>query len=406
MLMKIIKGLSLSVAVILLALLVSEGVVRLISPVKPGERVHFIENAWSWPTTDIDKFDGPLMSGHVAHPFWGFHLNPKIAGINKMGFRDPNEFPYQRQDNEIVIAFLGGSVAEGNYKFLVPELQKALRSCERPIKVLNFAQGAHKQPSQFHIYSYFLETFDLSINIDGLNDALFFPSAGYPSAYPVFTNSLFYLDTNRLNLMNKAFFYAKLQYRVAKAYRQNQNFLHSDLAFIIAQKIFYAAENKKQKLMDEASHPSFNIEEPNHDLLKRLDEQIAIWEKYTTLQHTLSQLHNKKSFFFLQPSQYIKNGKILTQEEKKIALLKDPKELNRYTEAYVKLPVSTKNLRDQHGIDITDLSSLFTKNTESIFTDDCCHINDRGNTLLAQAMAQKVAPFVLQRLCKNQHNIQ
>ena len=44
------------------------------------------------------------------------------------------------------------------------------------------------------------------------------------------------------------------------------------------------------------------------------------------------------------------------------------------------------------GFHYFDLTGIFAANAETLYADACCHLNERGNELLAAAMVERLAP--------------
>jgi hypothetical protein len=43
------------------------------------------------------------------------------------------------------------------------------------------------------------------------------------------------------------------------------------------------------------------------------------------------------------------------------------------------------------GVDFVDLTGLFAKVSEPLYTDSCCHFSREGNQLLGEAMGRAIA---------------
>jgi hypothetical protein len=44
------------------------------------------------------------------------------------------------------------------------------------------------------------------------------------------------------------------------------------------------------------------------------------------------------------------------------------------------------------GVAFHDLTGLFAERRETLYIDDCCHLNVRGNELLGEAIGRALAP--------------
>lgn len=386
----------------MLIFVTGEVIVRVFFKPSTTDRTEFLTQAWNWPLDRADQFQGPLMSAHVPHPFWGFHLNPQMKGINNLGFDNPDDYPYERKSNEVIVGVFGGSVAEHAAPFLRAAFAKAenalVQKCKREVKLLNFAQGAFRQPSQFHIFSFFLEKIDIAINIDGFNDLFFTPSARFPASYPVFTDELFYITSEKYQKLSLSYRFGQWQHALLKPLVENHTLARSDLAFEMIKKIFYILENKKAKSLEEARTIGIKGAADEFEQSSQPQNLIATWKKYILFQDILSLKNTKKSFFFLQPSQYAENSKIFSPEEKKIAFVTEPGELLNRQQGILQLQEATENLAKK-GVAIYDYSRLFSGVSDPVFIDDCCHLNQKGNQLLSDAIVKVLLPYMSRQYC-------
>lgn len=95
-------------------------------------------------------------------------------------------------------------------------------------------------------------------------------------------------------------------------------------------------------------------------------------------------------FFFLQPNQYLKDSKILSDEEKRTAI--DNRVAGRHHDRMVCLKGGLQDLQNS-GIPIFDLTTIFSDTTETVYIDKCCQLNDRGNHI----MAEEIVAVILRR---------
>ena len=89
---------------------------------------------------------------------------------------------------------------------------------------------------------------------------------------------------------------------------------------------------------------------------------------------------------------YLVEKKLTTEELGFLAKI-DPNELRERKTNYLLLHQKARELQ-QAGLPIVNLASLFKNTTESVFRDGCCHLNDRGHTLLLEHLAQLTAEKV------------
>jgi lysophospholipase L1-like esterase len=53
------------------------------------------------------------------------------------------------------------------------------------------------------------------------------------------------------------------------------------------------------------------------------------------------------------------------------------------------LKAAVQDLRHQ-GVPIFDLTGIFSSTKETVYKDDCCHLNDLGNQIMADAVVSKI----------------
>lgn len=118
-----------------------------------------------------------------------------------------------------------------------------------------------------------------------------------------------------------------------------------------------------------------------------LDFSAEIWKHSSIQLKRLAESNGALYFHFLQPNQYVPDSKKLTREEIKNAY--DPRRRG------VKLgyPFLLNRVADlKHaGVRFYSLVSIFKEVEETIYEDKCCHVNKKGNDLMAESIATIVA---------------
>jgi hypothetical protein len=119
-----------------------------------------------------------------------------------------------------------------------------------------------------------------------------------------------------------------------------------------------------------------------------INKRIAIWKRYTILEDDLVRKRSGKPvFFYLQPNQYLKDSKPFSEQEKQIAI--DPSLAETYHGIMVSLKSAAGELRSS-GIPISDLTAIFSRTNETVYKDACCHVNDLGNQMMAEAIVSSI----------------
>jgi hypothetical protein len=89
---------------------------------------------------------------------------------------------------------------------------------------------------------------------------------------------------------------------------------------------------------------------------------------------------------FIQPNQHVPGSKPLTEQERRTAFNPGNEIV---AESYPYLERSAATLRAR-GVNVHSLVELFEDTEETLYEDACCHLNRRGNRLLAEAMATRI----------------
>jgi len=372
---------------VVLVLAVCEGLARLVVPllfdVEP-EGFH-----------DYYKNDSRLhlltwTNKYVSHPYFGYASEEILEfeqALSELG------------DSDFVIGITGGSVAGALAVHMRnnPSVVDVLRDLDpafgdRQPRIVNLAMGGGKQPQQFFVSAYFLEHLDLVINVDGLNDVVpisLLPV--YPLEYPLLTPRFHDREGG-----GKA--YATMGRGVVSLYKLI-NRLPGRLHVLGRSYLYFAFYSGVDDLLDGAAR-ALNAayldaaieqnweqgdERPTDSQI--MERRLEIWAKYTALQSDMLRPYTR-NYYFLQPNQYVPDSKPLSEEERRIALNED--NVHAIGGAMTRLRRALPELNCQ-GIPVNDLTNIFSSVSETVYKDDCCHLNSRGNKMLAEAIVAIVA---------------
>lgn len=115
----------------------------------------------------------------VIHPYYGYVVDPMIAGVNKYGFFGRENQIQSAALEKTVIAIIGGSVAvhfasdDSARDVLKSELKKIQAFQNKDIVILNLANLAFKEPQGLLVINEILARgghVDLLIALDGFNE--------------------------------------------------------------------------------------------------------------------------------------------------------------------------------------------------------------------------------------------
>ena len=397
------------VLMLLLTLLVLEGMARLAYYAAYGQGYgggsDALMNLTPLPESPIIPQDATKYY-ELRHPFYGF-----VKASPEHALNAPR--PQPRREDTVVIALLGGSVAE----FVKPYFQDALNrwfaanQLPRQPVVLGLAVEGARQPQQTLIVADNLlrgGEFDLIVNLDGFNEltisAGLHPRAGVFPYFPFRWTKQVRLTGAELLLTGHIGALRREQARLTAV--QETSPLRGSALFGLAnrwrqERNAAAIIQRNHELAAMASSYTLEKHGPRSWLLpagetERLQAAARFWYRGSLALARLAAVAEADYYHFLQPNQYAPDSKPLSPEERE--QIYKPDRLHGYfaTRGYPLLPDFSRDLPGQ-GIHYFDLTGIFADHPETLYIDDCCHLNARGNELLAAAMVERMAPALLRR---------
>ena len=339
----------------------------------------------------------------IRHPFYGFTRSAPEQELNAMP-------PRQRQEDTVIIGLLGGSVAGAIAPFLQSALNRRFAANNLPQKpvVLNLAVSGAKQPQQAMIVANNLllgGEFDLLVNLDGINEVV--NSAGLNVNDAVFPFLPLWWD-KRVGLTGAEILLAgrigilrQEQARLA-AVGESSPLRRSALFGLVNRwrQESAAAEIILLNRQLAAAAADYSLEKygPRNwpQEAELFPAAARVWYRGSLALARLSELAGADYYHFLQPNPYVPNAKPLSPEEQEMAY----KPAGNYGAAALKgyplLRRYNRALQDA-GINYFDLTGVFADRPETLYVDDCCHLNDRGYELLAAAVARHLEPALRRR---------
>ncbi len=336
-----------------------------------------------------------------AHPFFGFvATSSDYYHKNNIGFLTPINFPYKKSPADFVIGIFGGSVAssmalyiEKHPHFIEILKQKAPSLGKRNIVFLNFALPVAKQPQQFAIYSHYQDMIDITVNLDGYNEVSF-NSFGQPVEFPFWYSILF---QNQIENFEKLAQMKKIRQRQNDLFELpvKHKYLAKSSLFYFVWKALTISLEKDFYFYSEGSQKGYSIDsksfknnEQDKEELNRMLEGARNWAYYTNLQATLAKALHKRAIFILQPTIRENHSKVLSKEELAfLELIPNKNKLIQTTKVFQLLKsqlaqMDSKDSKDSKVTKFLDLTYIFKNKPETIYTDDCCHLNSHGYDLL------------------------
>ena len=341
----------------------------------------------------------------VLHPYYGY-TRPESEHLMN---RAP---PPRREDGVVLIALLGGSVGLGVTDAFRSALESWFRDNDLPLRpvVLGLAYNGMKQPQQVMQIANILSLggeFDLIVNLDGYNELFIshnnYFEYGISPFFPLWWQQLVtFTAEDKLRVGQIAV--ARERQERLRAAAQAAPWRWSALYGIISRYRLERVERQLVALNYELATPgaggySLERQGPRWDFEDQYDLRLTtlrVWYRGSVMLRDLSRTAGAEYYHFLQPNQYVPDSKPLSAEERAIAYDPESGSIVTYNHAYPQLLRLGDELR-RHGVNYHDLTQIFADNGETLYSDDCCHLNARGYELLADAMVQRLAPALQRR---------
>jgi hypothetical protein len=329
-----------------------------------------------------------------------------LNGINNHGFEEPNPYPYKKKDpSEFVIGVLGGSVAEQwahwnrtdpSFVRRLKELVPALK--DRKIVILTMSIAGYKQPQQYFVASYFVESVDIFLSIEGFNEVNnTLPPAIYPAEFPI-AGYLIYRHGERLTEARATVKKWLSFYKGSMSLAQRFPFLRRSLLWYALSRWSDSQLNARTDKLSREGAAELARElrgkrsfwgpvRPSLEASRLA--ALNVWKKYLKLQTAVVEATGKRSFIFFQPNQYLQGSKQFSELELRTAYTPSlrAETMNRLLSMW---RGAIPELQDA-GVKIYDLSQVFTKVVDTVYIDDCCHVNNLGQRVMADAIAERLA---------------
>ncbi len=339
----------------------------------------------------------------IMHPFYGSTAGSPRHDLNKMP-------PRPRRADTVVIGLLGGSVADDVEPYLQVALNRWFAANELPRRpaVLGLALGGSKQPTQTMIVTNALllgGEFDLIVNLDGFNEL----NSGAlrnirPELFPrrergnILGAEL--LRAGRLRALRgeqgrRAVAGATSPLRGSALFglanRYQQERIAAEIIRLNQQLAAPAADDTREL---PESRRQRNARRRQAQQGAALQESARLWYRSSVMLARLAAGAGADYYHFLQPNQYVPDSKPLSAWEQEFAWAAGAQSYVRL--GYPQLQEVGRDLPSQ-GINYFDLTGIFADRPETLYRDKCCHLNERGNQLLAAAMIQRMAPALARR---------
>ena len=356
---------------------------------------------------------GGVLAPRIQHPYVGFLSRPGVPSgnlqtrapfqgvckINDNGFIGEGDFR-RRGADEVHLLVVGGSFAHQAFCMsqarLVARLKTIPRLAGKKFKLFTFAAGSYKQPQQVMAVNYFLALggkLDILINLDGYNELAF---AG-TGAHPVYPEKweMFFIHRDqpiRLRLIGRIQVYRELARDAARladvfGFSVTAGLAWSLVDDIIQGKIRQA--NLRLEQIAKVDKHRFDRDGPIHDIKDVNAFARELWYRSSLQLAALARAFDFKYYHFLQPNQFIYHSKTYSSSESKIVNEGDPKHRRWFNEQYAKMGAASSRFSSAQ-VNFLDLRYIFKAVKDTIYIDECCHVNKAGNDLLMERIGDHI----------------
>lgn len=359
----------------------------------------------------------PIGSTNCIHPYFGWVHNPSAAEtltvqdhifpVNQHGFLGGANPIQKHTPSRLVIAIVGGSVAQHIALLGEEILKKELEPLHKEIIIVDLAAAGYKQPQQLLVLNYMMALgaeYDWVVNLDGYNEIALHPGENglqdvfiaYPQdwyvrmrneADAVFAPILWERWNNVITRHNWAHFFSTLPRAVrcsptlALTWRLRHNWLTKKI--LNHERWIFEFRQKGGRRFVEVGPPNpyTNEEEMYHRL-------VELWSKCSSQLHRVCSSQGIRYLHCLQPNQHHKGSKPMGQQEASVASLKTNYGLA--AEKGYPMLISEAERMHQKGIPILDLTMIFKAHPEPLYTDWFCHFNQSGINIVAKRIAEEI----------------
>jgi len=358
--------------------------------------------------------------GEVMHPYLGWTLNPQtlpdndVAGkrivVNELGFTDDGPSLRKRSPGRLLVGFVGGSVAQQLSVLGEGTLRRQLSESPRlrgvNIEFVRLALSGFKQPQQLMALSYILSLggqLDVLVNIDGYNEVVL-PAcendeSGVFAAYPRGWHTI---TVDIVDPRTYSHSYRRLAL-LAERQEAARSIVSSPLRFSATRNLLWKIHDAyihgrivdlgmtllSEKETKGRGYIASGPPQLYHDREAMYRQLVQIWSDSSGQLQFLCRGNGITYIHVLQPNQYVPGSKPIGPNERLMVSRDNECDGLTVRKAYPLLIAAGQKLRAD-GVNFHDMTQLFANVNEPIYADPYCHYNQKGNDLLAAAVADRI----------------
>jgi len=352
----------------------------------------------------------------VVHPYLGYvrdHGSPAFhehargpTPVSEFGFEDDKPPLFRRSDDTLIVGFFGGSLSN---RFAASVGGQALHDAlarsfpDREIVFVHAALDGYKQPQQLIALAYLLTLggeFDWVINIDGFNEVAL-PgrrnidrgvAATYPRDWSLLIEQL--PDSTDALLAGKALFLRDRRGAWARRFTAPPLCYSAtaQLVWRVGDRWVAATLNRTLERIDASAHdlalhasmgPQVQYASPE----ALAAQMVEVWSHSSQLMASLCRAQGIEYIHFLQPNQYVAGTRVENPRAGQGKVYGDHPLRAAAEIGYPMLIETGEQLRTQ-GVRYHDLTDVFADTEDVVYSDMCCHLNDKGNQVLSHRIVE------------------
>ena len=366
-------------------------------------------------------------AGEVVHPYTGWCLDPNVVQeenfsgrtipVNSLGLVDSANSITRRADDILVVGIAGGSVAwqmsVAAERTLVETLEESALLRGRRVQLVRLAVSGYKQPQQLMLLNYLMSLgaeFDVVVNIDGYNEIALALGGNAPRGVAIAYPWAWQTRTMQLRDPRDSSDYAELLQRRGSRQSlarrlQNSWWRYSPFANLI----WKYRDNAQQSALRALGFKLFQSTRldgdrnfaqfgpGNSDDASLPQHVLDLWKRSSVLMHRILDAHDAVYIHVLQPNRHHDAAKIMSVEEQRMLEANRPDGEDALHAMYPQFIRAGDSLRAA-GVHFSDQTALFREISDTIYSDAWCHLNTRGSTMLAAAVAREILAALRKKL--------
>ena len=341
-------------------------------------------------------YPGLVFGWAPKHPVYGFTRWGPEHDLNVMP-------PRQKREDLALIGLFGGSVADQVTPYVRREVAAyfSANNLERRPVVLNMARGVYKQPQQVMVAANTLLLgghFDIIVNLDGYNEIAPTHRARQWGEQPFFPENWNTLASLTALEAQRAARYGILREELQELRRSAETHPLRYTAFYGIINHYRAQRIEGQISQGSPSRSGYRLEQRGPRRVFRTDAEFnreagRVWYRGALLLGEMASLTGAEYYHFLQPNQYVPPPprKLPTDAALACCYAAGGWREAAYREIYPEVVRFGEKLTGRR-VNYFDLSRIFRGNAERVYQDKCCHLNERGNEMLAAALVERLEP--------------